>query len=123
MNKIVIKEKYEYLVKFYHHLLDSWKGTILNSNQKVSIYIIRAKLWIYAGLFNNNKEQYNTGINKFIEYSTESIELSDNIEVKIVDLHFNDTIYKNSEGKRQLGLKLKKQYDKYIILGKEIFSI
>ena len=121
MNKTLIKQKYDYLVKFQKHLLDSWKGTILNSNQKISIYIIKAKLTIYAGLFNNNKQQYDIGITKFIEYSIESIELSNNVEVKIIDIQFNDIIYKKSEGKRQLGLKLKQQYDKYISLGKEIF--
>lgn len=121
MDKKVIKDKYEYLFEFHERLLESWKGTILNSNQKISICIVRAKLSIYAGLFNNNKEQYDIGIAKFIKYSTESIELSNDVEVKIVDIHFNNSIYGNSEGKRQLGKKLKQQYDKYISLGKEIF--
>lgn len=121
MDKKVIKNKYEYLFMFHEHLLESWKGTILNSSQRISICIVRAKLSIYAGLFNNNKEQYDIGITKFMKYSTESIELSNDVEVKIVDIHFNNSIYGNSEGKRQLGIKLKQQYDKYISLGKEIF--
>jgi hypothetical protein len=37
-------------------------------------------------------------------------------------MRFNNDIYSNSEGKRQLGLKLKQKYDKYISLGKEIFT-
>lgn len=122
MNKTLIKEKYEYLFMFHKHLLDSWKHTILNSNQIISICIVRSQLCIYAGLFNNNKEQYDIGIQKFIKYSTESIELSNDVEVKIVDIRFNNDIYSNSEGKRQLSLNLKKKYDKYISLGKEIFT-
>ena len=122
MNKTLLKEKYEYLFMFHNHLLDSWKNTILNSNQIISICIVRSQLCIYAGLCNNNKEQYDIGITKFIKYSTESIELSNDVEVKIVDMRFNNDIYSNSEGKRQLSLNLKKKYDKYISLGKEIFT-
>ena len=77
-------------------------------------------LW---SLYNNNKEQYNLGLKQFIEYSSESIELSNDIAVKIINLDFNSSIYENSEGKRQLALKLKQQYDKYILLGKKIFGI
>jgi formyltetrahydrofolate hydrolase len=121
MNKILIKKKYEYLLKLHQHLVDNWKDIMLNSNQQISICIIKAKLCIYEGLLNNNKEQYDIGITKFIEYSSESIELSNDVEVKIVDMCFNDTIYENSEGKRQLSLILKRQYDVYISLGKEIF--
>ena len=96
MDKTLIK-KYEYLLKLDQYLFDNWKDTILNSNQKISIYIIKAKICIYQGLLNDNKEQYDIGITKFIEYSTESIELSNDVEVKIVDMRFNDTIYENSE--------------------------
>ena len=122
MDEILLK-KHDYLLLFQQHLSDSWKDTILNSNQQISICIIKAKLLIYAGLYNNNKEQYNLGLNQFIKYSTESIELSNEIAVKIINLDFNSSIYENSEGKRQLALKLKQQYDKYILLGKKIFGI
>ena len=122
MNKLVIKDKYDYLFKFHKYLLESWKDTPLNSNQKISICLVRAKLSIYAGLFNNNKEQYDIGIAKFMKYSIESIDLSNDVEVKIIDIHFNNNIYGNSEGKRQLGIKLKQQYDKYISLGNVYFK-
>lgn len=121
MNKTLIKKKYDYLFKLHQYLLDNWKDTILNSNQKISICILRAKLGIYAGLLNSNKEQYDIGITKFIEYSSESIELSNDVEVKIINMSFTFTNYENSEGKRQLSLILKRQYDIYISLGKEIF--
>jgi hypothetical protein len=122
MEEILLK-KHDYLVIFHKYLLDSWKDTILNSNQQISIYIIEAKLLIYKGLYNKNKEQYDLGLKHFIKYSTESIELSNDIGVKIINLDFISNIYENSEGKRQLALKLKQHYDKYILLGNKIFGI
>jgi len=122
MNKALIKKKYEHLVNLEKKMESFCKDFPLTQPYILTIYLINAKLCIFAGLLNNNKSQYDFGIAKFIQYSTESIDLSDNEDV-ICCLHINNkvTVYKNSEGKRQLGIKLKKQYNEYISWGKEIF--
>jgi hypothetical protein len=121
MNKALIKKKYEHLVNLEKKMESFCKDFPLTQTYILTIYVINAKRCICAGLLNNNKSQYNLGIAKFIQYSTESIDLADNEDV--ICLHVNNkiTVYKSSEGKRQLGLKFKKQYDEYISWGKEIF--
>ncbi len=122
MNSSLIKRKYNHLVNLEKKMELICKDFPLTQTYIITIYIINAKLCIFAGLLNNNKSQYDFGIAKFIQYSTESIDLSDNEDV-ICCLHINNkiTVYKNSEGKRQLSLKLKKQYNEFISWGKEIF--
>lgn len=122
MNKALIKKKYEHLVNLEKKMESFCKDFPLTLTYILTIYLINAKLCIFAGLLNNNKSQYDFGITKFIQYSTESIDLSDDENVSCC-LHINNkiTVYKNSEGKRQLGIKLKKQYNEYISWGKELF--
>ena len=122
MNKALVKKKYEHLANLEKKMELICKDFPLTKTYIINIYIINAKRCIFAGLLNNNKSQYDFGIAKFIKYSTESIDLSDNEDV-ICCLHINNkiTVYKNSEGKRQLSLKLKKQYDEYISWGKQSF--
>ena len=119
--EIILKEKYDDMILFHLKLLNSWKDMKLNTSQEISIGIIQSKILIYEGLLNNNKERYDKGLKEFIEYSSEGIELSNEKEIKVINKD-NIIIYKNSEGKRQLGIILKKQYDKYILLGKKLFD-
>ena len=119
--KEIIKQRYKNLVNLKNKMERFCKDFPLTITYIITIYLINAKLYIFAGLLNNDKSQYEFGIEKFIQYSTESIDLSD--DEQVICLHKNNkvSVYKNSEGKRQLSLKLKKQYDEYITWGKQRF--
>ena len=120
MNEEFMKQC-EYLANTREKFELIYKDFPLTLSYKITIKIIAAKVCIYGGLLNNDKLLYDYGIANFIQYSTESIDLADNRDVICLHNPNKMNVYKNSEGKRQISLKLKKQYDEFISWGKQRF--
>jgi hypothetical protein len=121
MNEEFFLRQCEHLVNMREKFELIYKDFPLTLSYKLTIKMIAAKVCIYGGLLNNDKSLYDYGIANFLQYSTESIDLADNRDV--ISLHNPNKInvYKNSEGKRQISLKLKTQYDEFISWGKQRF--
>ena len=120
MNEEFMKQC-EYLANTREKFELIYKDFPLTVSYKLTIKMIAAKVCIYGGLLNNDKSLYDYGIENFIQYSIESIDLADNRDVICLHNPNKMNVYKNSEGKRQISLKLKNQYDEYISLGKQRF--
>ena len=121
MNEEFYLKQCEYLVSMREKLELIYKDFPLTLSYKLSIKIIAAKVCIFGGLLNNDKSLYDYGIENFIQSSTESIDLSNNRDVICLHNSNKITVYKNSEGKRQISLNLKNQYDEFISWGKQRF--
>jgi hypothetical protein len=121
MNEEFFLTQCEYLVSTREKLELIYKDFPLTLSYKLSIKIIAAKVCIYGGLLNNDKSLYDYGIANFIQSSTESIDLANNRDVICLHNPNKMNVYKNSEGKRQISLKLKNQYDEFVSWGKQRF--
>lgn len=82
--------------------------TNLPSIQKTTIKFNESKLWIFAGLVNNNRAQYDRGMRQYQRYSEEI--LSSQVSVSLlVDTTLTD--YENSEALRQAGITIQESYN------------
>lgn len=119
--KPLIKNEYLYLKSEKEKLLLKYPNQIRNKHLKVTIRTINAKLFIYSGLYNNNKTDYDRGIEKFKNSTIKMLELTENTGCKIIGV---DSVKKlnDSEAIRQLGISLKEQYDELIIAGDIFFG-
>lgn len=120
----VIKDSYNYLKESLGHMKQAYvEGGYdienLQGSQKISVKLTEARMWMLSGLYNANRQRYNTGLRKYMRYSEEMLSSGQGFSaIK------EDTInhYENSEALRQCGIDLKKDYDGFKKMEKSVFG-
>jgi len=116
--KPLIKSEYLYLKSEKEKMLLTFPTEDIS---KETLKTIDAKLFIYSGLYNNNKTDYDRGIKKFKKSTIKSLEITADVGCIIKD-EDESVELNNSEAVRQLGIALKEQYDELIMLGNIFFE-
>jgi len=123
--KAKFKEMYEIAVEDFNEYKLIPKGMetdISRTNKKVA----KSLVFIFAGLYNKNKEQYDKGIADFLEYSTEQLDNQAPYMLthkdKITGKDIIDKCFSNDEAVRQLGDDIKVEYQQYQMMGKLVFG-
>lgn len=127
--EIFLKEKfkvcYEMALEDFNEYKIIPKGMetdISRTNKKVA----KSLVFIFAGLYNKNKEQYDKGIADFLEYSTEQLDnqapYMSTHKDEITGKDIIDKCFSNDEAVRQLGNDIKEEYQKYQLMGKLVFG-
>jgi hypothetical protein len=111
------KSRYEYLKTNLKEIKRVYRsdGTLpenFSPQQKSTIEMATSKVWIYSGLYNKNIEQFNQGLTRYMEASTEALSLSGSI--MLVRGSEMSSLIENDERARQMGIQMRKEYDMYI---------
>jgi hypothetical protein len=111
------KSRYEYLKTILKQIKRVYKshGTLpenFSPQQKSTIEITTSKVWIYSGLYNKNIEQFNQGLTRYMEASTEALSLS--LSIMLVKGSEMSPLIENDESARRMGIQMKKEYDTYM---------
>ena len=126
MNKSVLKphmkNEYLFIKKSKEDMLLEFPTENKTKEQELTIKTLDAKLFIYSGLYNNNKTHYDKGIKKFKKSTIEALEITADVGCSIVNNDKSVDILDNSEAVRQLGIVLKEEYDEYVMLGSVFFG-
>jgi len=121
--KLMAKENYEKCKRTKKELMENY-----DFSSNVTLKTIDACCWVFAGLYNGNKEQFEKGLKKYQKYTLEGLELSAvegcSFVEKDTDLSNYDSFekYDDSEAVRQMGREIKKDYDNFTLMGKMMFS-
>ena len=128
---VATEEQRQIIKNMYNHLkdnLDEIKQAYLECGydldnlegaQKISVKLNEARMWMLSGLYNSNRQRYNTGLRKYMRYSEEM--LSNGHGFTAVKTETLDH-YDNSEALRQCGLELKKDYDAFKVIEETVFG-
>lgn len=91
----------------------------LEVGQKTTIKINESRMWMLSGLYNANRQRYNTGLRKYMRYSEEMLSNGQGFTSIKMD---SANHYDNSEALRQCGLELKKDYDSFKEMEETVFG-
>jgi hypothetical protein len=111
------KSRYEYLKTNLKEIKRVYKsdGTLpenFSPQQKSTIELATSKIWIYSGLYNKNIEQFNQGLTRYMEASTEALSMSGSV-ILVKGSEMTPQI-ENDERARQFGIQMRKEYDNYM---------
>jgi len=128
---VATEEQREIIKDMYNHLkvnLDEIKQAYLEGGydldnlegaQKISVKLNESRMWMLSGLYNSNRQRYDTGLRKYMRYSEQMLSNGHGFtSVKMDSLNH----YDNSEALRQCGLELKKDYDAFKVIEKSVFG-
>jgi len=124
-----IKQHFKNGYILYKREFDELKN--IPQEERCKIYYINKKvyksqLFIFAGLYNKNKELYDKGLNDYMEVSTKQLDNPAPFQQTKLNLEtleeFDDDIYDKEEAVRQLANHIKLEYDEYKKFGKLVFG-
>jgi hypothetical protein len=128
---VATEEQRQIIKDMYNHIkdnLDEIKKAYIESGfdldnlegpQKISVKLNESRMWMLSGLYNSNRQRYDTGLRKYMRYSEEM--LSNGHGFTAVKMETLDH-YANSEALRQCGLELKKDYDSFKVIEETVFG-